>query len=189
MYFVSRSMNVHALWFYNPFIFSALLFSLLPSRNSGVTQQTLLPPPRYGSCLAFLSREDFIFLSPLADSRRIALQRDGACSKQHFVHLKFYIPDSFGNVCHLDYYTYRTQCEHGDCHTIQRNAIHIVNKTSWTLNVGKYQKNVFPGEDITCFKVIGLFGTNVTAGYTWIEQVLTLPHEKVPASRLLGLCY
>ena len=44
-----------------PCIIFALLFSLPPSRNSGPGSHSRLfsPPTHYGSCLAFLSREDF----------------------------------------------------------------------------------------------------------------------------------
>ena len=42
--------------------FSSALFSFPPSRKSDTGSHSRLfsPPPRYGSCLAFLSREDFI---------------------------------------------------------------------------------------------------------------------------------
>ena len=44
-----------------PFIIFALLFSLPPSRNSdpGSHSRLFSPLTHYGSCLAFLSREDF----------------------------------------------------------------------------------------------------------------------------------
>ena len=53
-----------------PFTVFALLFSLPLSRNSGPGSYSgLFPPPtHYGSCLAFLSREDFSFFFP----RRLA---------------------------------------------------------------------------------------------------------------------
>ena len=56
-----------------PFIIVALLFSLTPSHNSdpGSHSGLFSLPPHYGSCLAFLSREDFS--SSLVDSRRIVL--------------------------------------------------------------------------------------------------------------------
>ena len=56
--------------FFIPFIVFALLFSLPPSRNSDPGSHSILfsPPPHYGSCLAFLSREDFSFFFP----RRLA---------------------------------------------------------------------------------------------------------------------
>ena len=46
-----------------PFIIFALRFSLPPSRNSDPGSHSgLFPPPTpYGSCLAFLSREDFSY--------------------------------------------------------------------------------------------------------------------------------
>ena len=61
------------LFFSIPFIIFALLFSLPPSRNSdpGSHSRLFSPPPHYGSCLAFLSQEDFS--SFLVDSRRIVL--------------------------------------------------------------------------------------------------------------------
>ena len=33
----------------------------------------------------------------------VALTRDGTCSKPHFVHSKFYIPEASGKVCHPDF--------------------------------------------------------------------------------------
>ena len=48
-----------------PFIVSTLLFSLLPSRNSDSGSLAgSSPPTHYGSCLAFLSREDFSSFFP-----------------------------------------------------------------------------------------------------------------------------
>ena len=48
-------------------IIFALLFSLPPSRNSdpGSHSRLFSPPTHYGSCLAFLPREDFSFLPSL----------------------------------------------------------------------------------------------------------------------------
>ena len=53
-----------------PFVIFALLFSLHPSRNSdpGSNSKLFSPPTHYGSCLAFLSREDFSSFFP----RRLA---------------------------------------------------------------------------------------------------------------------
>ena len=53
-----------------PFIVFALLFSLPSSRNSdpGSHSRLFSPPTHYGSCLAFLSREDFSSFFP----RRLA---------------------------------------------------------------------------------------------------------------------
>ena len=55
-----------------PFIIFALLFSLPPSRNSnsdpGSHSRLFSPPIHYGSCLAFLSRENFSSFFP----RRLA---------------------------------------------------------------------------------------------------------------------
>ena len=52
------------------FIVFALLFSLRPSRNSDPRSHSRLfsPPTHYGSCLAFLSRQDFSYFFP----RRLA---------------------------------------------------------------------------------------------------------------------
>ena len=52
---------------------SSPFYSLPPSRNSdpGSHSRLFPPPTHYGSCLAFLSREDFS--SSLVDSRRIVL--------------------------------------------------------------------------------------------------------------------
>ena len=49
-----------------PFIIFALLFSLPPSRNSDPGSHSMLfsPPTHYGSCLVFLSREDFSSFFP-----------------------------------------------------------------------------------------------------------------------------
>ena len=53
-----------------PFTIFALLFSLPPSRNSdpGSHGRLFSPPTHGGSCLAFLSREDFSSFFP----RRLA---------------------------------------------------------------------------------------------------------------------
>ena len=58
------------LFFPMPFIIFALLFSLPPSRNSdpGSHSRLFSPPTHYGSCLAFLSWEDFSSFFP----RRLA---------------------------------------------------------------------------------------------------------------------
>ena len=65
--------------FFFPFFFpshllSSPFYSLPPSRNSdpGSHNRLFSPPTHYGSCLAFLSREDFCSFF-LVDSRRIVL--------------------------------------------------------------------------------------------------------------------
>ena len=65
-----------------PFIIFALLFSLAPSRNSdpGSHSRLFSPPTHYGSCLAFLSREDFS--SSLVDSPRRIVLTHARCSQQ-----------------------------------------------------------------------------------------------------------
>ena len=52
--------------FFIPFIIFALQFSLPPSRNSdpGSHRRLFSPPTHYGSCLAFLSRENFSSFFP-----------------------------------------------------------------------------------------------------------------------------
>ena len=101
---------VTVLWIYTRLFF--LPFRLLSSpffslslqswRRSGVIHQSF-SPPSYGWCLALISREDFSSFS-LFDSCRNALQQDETCSKQPFVHSKFYIPDESGKVCNLEFY-------------------------------------------------------------------------------------
>ena len=61
---------IYFYFFPHPFIVFARLFSLPPSRNSdrGSHSRLFSPPTHYGSCRAFLSREDFS--SSLVDSRR-----------------------------------------------------------------------------------------------------------------------
>ena len=64
-FFFSFSFPFFSFFFHPIFIIFALLFSLPRSRNSDPGSHTysrlFSAPPRYGSCLAFLSRED---LSP-----------------------------------------------------------------------------------------------------------------------------
>ena len=62
-----------SLFFFPSHLLSSPFYSLPPSRNSdpGSHSRLLSPPAHYGSCLAFLSREDFS--SSLVDSRRIVL--------------------------------------------------------------------------------------------------------------------
>ena len=69
---VARLLRViHSLIYFSiTFIVFALLFALPPSRNSdpGSHSRLFSPPTHYGSCLAFLSREDFSSFFP----RRLA---------------------------------------------------------------------------------------------------------------------
>ena len=66
------SFNIDRCQLVTPFIIFAFLFSLPPSRNSDPGSQSRLfsPPPHYGSCLAFLTREGLntFFPRPLASN-------------------------------------------------------------------------------------------------------------------------
>ena len=68
---------MHFFFFFpsHSFIMFALLFSLPPSRNSdpGSNSRLFFPPTHYGSCLAFLSREDFSSFFPVVTSTLEAL--------------------------------------------------------------------------------------------------------------------
>ena len=77
IYLVSWSTETVFFFFPSHFLSSSPFFSLPPSytavtqiRIRGHIAEVLLPPPYYGSCLAFLWREAFIslFLRPLAAS-------------------------------------------------------------------------------------------------------------------------
>ena len=71
--FTAVSIFYFFIFFPISFIIFALLFYLPPSRTSDLGSHSRLfcPPTHYGSCLAFLSREDFS--ASLVDSRRIVL--------------------------------------------------------------------------------------------------------------------
>ena len=58
------------LFFFIPFIILELLSRSLPVVTQIRDQGPLLPPPHYGTCLQFLSREEFC-ISSLGDSLRI----------------------------------------------------------------------------------------------------------------------
>ena len=76
-FYVSLLTEISFFFFSIPFIIFALLFSLPPCRNSdpGSHSRLFSPPTHNGSCLAFLSREDFSSFFPRRLASNSAIQK------------------------------------------------------------------------------------------------------------------